>query len=143
VRSSRRLRPRERAVLLAALTLATIGLAVAPPPLGSPIRRLANYRADTADPIWNAPDMDGSALRRGGRILPDSRRATYFLEAPPEPQLGHDLIGGSLLFFLPGRPVPSLADAAWVLDYRSGRPRPAGRVYRLGPGIDLIRLRNR
>ena len=131
--------------VVAVLTVLTLALAVAPAPLGSPIRKLANYRADTRDPIFNSPAVEGSALRKGGRILPDSTSSTYYIYTRPDPQLGHDLIGASLLFFLPGRPVPSPAEARWVLSWDAPSRLPAGvdavRTYRLGERIYLVRIR--
>ena len=46
---------RVRLGLVAMLTLLTVGVALAPGRLSSPIRKLANYRADTRDPIYNYP----------------------------------------------------------------------------------------
>lgn len=133
---------RARGVLLAALALATVGLALAPGRLGAPVRRLANYRADTRDPIYNAP-VDGAAIRRAGALIPNSRSETYYIHTRPEPQLGHDLIGAGLLFFLPALAVPDPKDARWILSYEAPTLVPrgvrAGRVYRLGPRISLVR----
>ena len=66
----------------------------------------------------NVPDHDATVvarMRRAGAILPDSRNVTYYIYTRPVPQLGHDLIGASLLFFLPAVAVPSPGDAEWVL----------------------------
>ncbi len=135
---------RDRAAIVAVLVLVTLGLAVAPGRLGAPIRRLANYRADTADPIYNWP-LDARAIRRAGAILPDSERTTYYLHTRPEPQLGHDLIGAALLFFLPALAVPEPGQAQWVLSYEAPTLLPTGlraaRVYRLGRRIYLVRVR--
>lgn len=135
---------RARAALVAVLALVTLGLALAPRPLSSPIRKLANYRADDADPIYNWP-LDARAIRRAGAILPDSDRVTYYIHTRPEPQLGHDLIGAGLLFFLPARAVPSPREAGWVLSYEAGSLLPQGlraeRRYDLGPRIYLVRVR--
>ena len=135
---------RVRATLLAALALVTLGLALAPGPLGAPIRKLANYDADTADPIYNWP-LDPRAIRRAGEILPNSSRVTYYIHTRPEPQLGHDLIGAGLLFFLPAVAVPDPADAQWVLSYEAETLLPQGvhalRTYRLGERIYLVRVR--
>ena len=134
---------RARAALVGVLALATAGLAVAPGPLGSPIRKLANYRADSREPHYNWP-LDAQAIRSAGAILPDSRTATYYIHTRPEPQLGHDLIGAGLLFFLPARAVPDPRDARWVLSYEAPRLLPRGvralRTYRLGPRIFLVRV---
>ena len=135
---------RARGVLLAALALTTVGLALAPGRLGAPIRRLANYRADTRDPIYNAP-LDAAAIRRAGALIPNSRRETYYIHTRPEPQLGHDLIGAGLLFFLPALAVPDPRDARWILSYEAPSLVPSGvqpeRTYRLGPKIFLVRVR--
>jgi hypothetical protein len=137
---------RARGALLAACALVTIGLALAPGRLGAPVRRLANYRADTRDPIYNAP-VDGAAIRRVGALIPNSDHETYYIYTRPEPQLGHDLIGVGLLFFLPALAVPESKDARWVLSYEAPTPLPrgvrAGRTYRLGPRIFLVRVAGR
>jgi hypothetical protein len=138
------LSPRARGVLLAALTVATIGLALAPGRLGAPVRRLANYDADTRDPIYNAP-IDAAAIRRVGALIPNSRRETYYIHTRPEPQLGHDLIGAALLFLLPALAVPDPQDARWILSYEAPSLVPRGvraeRTYRLGRRIFLVRVR--
>ena len=135
---------RARLTLVALLTLLTVGVAIAPGRLSAPIRRLANYRADTRDPIYNAP-VDAQAIRRAGALLPDSRGVTYYIHTGPEPQLGHDLIGAGLLFFLPAVPVPSPREAQWVLSYDAPTLLPRGvhaaRTYTVGRRIYLVRLR--
>lgn len=135
---------RARGALLAACSLVTVGLALAPGRLGAPVRRLANYRADTRDPIYNAP-LDAAAIRRAGTLIPNSRRETYYIYTRPEPQLGHDLIGAGLLFFLPALAVPHPQEARWILSYEAPSLVPrgvrAGRSYRLGPKIFLVRVR--
>jgi hypothetical protein len=135
---------RARAALVGALALVTLGLALAPRPLSSPIRRLANYRADSREPIYNAT-IDARAIRRAGAILPNSDRVTYYIHTRPEPQLGHDLIGAGLLFFLPARAVPSPREAGWVLSYEAGSLLPPGlraeRTYEVGRRIYLVRVR--
>jgi hypothetical protein len=135
---------RLRLGLVALLTLATVTAALAPGRLSAPIRRLANYRADTRDPIYNAP-LDAQAIRRAGALLPNSRGVTYYIHTRPEPQLGHDLIGAGLLFFLPAVPVPSPREAQWILSYEAPTRLPKGlraeRTYDLGRRIYLIRVR--
>lgn len=134
---------RARGALLAACALVIVGLALAPGRLGAPIRRLANYQADTRDPIYNAP-LDAAAIRRAGALIPNSRRETYYIFTGPYPQLGHDLIGAGLLFFLPALAVPHPHDAHWILSYDAPSLVPrgvrAGRTYRLGPKIFLVRV---
>jgi hypothetical protein len=135
---------RLRLGLVALLTLLTVGVALAPGRLSGPVRRLANYRADTRDPIYNAP-LDPLAIRRAGAILPNSRSVTYYIHTRPEPQLGHDLIGAGLLFFLPAVPVPSPREAQWILSYDAATRLPKGvraeRSYTVGKRIYLIRVR--
>src|SRR5919202_5542645 len=135
---------RARAAILALLALGTLGLALAPRPLSSPIRKLANYRADSREPIYNWP-LDARAIRRAGAIMPNSDRVTYYIHTRPEPQLGHDLIGAGLLFFLPARAVPSPREAGWVLSYEAATLLPKGlraeRTYALGRRIYLVRVR--
>ena len=133
-----------RAAVAGAVFLLAAALAFAPKPLSSPIRKVANYRADSREPIYNVP-LDGRALRRAGRIVSRSGDVPYYIHTRPEPQLGHDLIGATLLFFLPARPVPHARDAEWVFDYRAPTRLPAGvravRTYDLGHGIFLVRVR--
>ena len=135
---------RARLGLVGVLVLVTVGVAVAPGRLSTPVRRLANYRADTKDPIYNFA-LDPRAIRRAAAILPDSRHTTYYIHTRPEPQLGHDLIGAGLLFFLPAVPVPSPREAQWVLSYEAPTLLPKGvraaRIYQVGNRIFLIRLR--
>jgi hypothetical protein len=135
---------RARAALLAACALVTTALALAPGRLGAPIRRLANYEADTRDPIYNAP-IDAAAIRRAGALIPNSRSETYYIYTGPYPQLGHDLIGAGLLFFLPALAVPHPNDARWILSYEAPSLVPrgirVGRRYLLGPKISLVRVR--
>ena len=131
-----------RAAVAGAVFLVAAALAFAPRPLSSPIRKVANYRADSREPIYNVP-LDGTALRRAGRIVSASGAVPYYIHTRPEPQLGHDLIGATLLFFLPARPVPNPRDANWVFEYRPDAPLPvrARRTYDLGNGIRLLRVR--
>jgi hypothetical protein len=135
---------RFRAALALLVVAAAAALAVAPRPLSTPIRKLANYRADTRDPIYNAA-VDGGALRRAGAILPDSSSTTYYIQTRPAPQLGHDLIGATLLFFLPARPVPSPREARWVFSYQAPSLLPRGvralHTYDLGNRVYLVRVR--
>ena len=141
----RRLHAGERAALLGVLAAATLGLAVAPAPLGSPIRRLANYRPDTRYPIFNSPEVAATPLQRAGVIVPDSRDETYYIWTREDPQLGHDLIGASLLWLLPARPVPAPAEARWVLSWDAPTKLPADvvarRTYDLGGNRYLVRIR--
>jgi hypothetical protein len=135
---------RARLGLVVLLTLLTIAVALAPGKLSAPIRRLANYRADTRDPIYNAR-IDAQAIRSAGALLPNSRRVTYYIHTRPEPQLGHDLIGAGLLFFLPAVAVPSPREAQWILSYEAPTRLPKGvraeRSYTVGKRIYLIRVR--
>jgi hypothetical protein len=135
---------RARLALVGGLALLTLALALVPGRLSSPIRKLANYRADTRDPIYNYP-LDPSAIRRAGALLPDSKETTYYIHTRPVPQLGHDLIGAGLLFFLPALAVPSPREADWILSYQAPKLLPkdvqAVRTYRLGDRIYLVRVR--
>jgi hypothetical protein len=134
---------RARIAIVVALAGLTGVLAAAPGPLGSPIRRLANYRPDTRNPIFNVL-LNGPALRRAGAIIPDSCSETFYVHTRPEPQLGHDLIGAGLLFFLPAVPVPEPREARWILSYEAPRRLPPGvralRTYVLAPKILLVRV---
>lgn len=137
---------RVRGALVALVALATLGAAVAPGRVGSPVRRLANYRPDTRDPIYNA-HVDARAIRRAGDLLSTAPHATYFIYTGPYPQLGHDLIGAGLLFFTPARAVHDVRDAQWVLSYEAPRLVPRGvrarSVQTLGPHIFLVRIGQR
>jgi hypothetical protein len=135
------LTPFRAAVAAAVFALAGL-LAVAPRPLSSPIRKVANYRADSREPIYNYP-LDAAAIRRAGRIVSASGRSTYYIDTRPVPQLGHDLIGATLLFFLPARPVPSPRAADWILQYQPQDDKRwlARRTYDLGDGIRLLKVR--
>lgn len=132
---------------IAAVVAAVVGaVAFAPQPLSSPIRRVANYRADSANPIFNVP-LDAGALRRAGELIPDDARETWFVHTRPEPQLGHDLLGAGLLFFTPALPAADAARARWILSYEARTRLPAGveaqRTYRLGDAVYLVRVRPR
>jgi hypothetical protein len=133
---------RRRTALLVALAAATAVFATAPGWVGAPLRRLAAYHADGPDPLWDVA-VDGRALRRAGRLLPD--RTTYALYAPAaSPLLAGNLKAGAQLFFAPAFPVQSLTDARWLLSYHAGRVVPPGvapgRVVRVGRGIYLVQL---
>jgi hypothetical protein len=133
-------RRRELALLLA-LVVATAVLAVVPG-LDRPFARLANYDADTRDPIYDA-DVDGDAIRRAASLLPE--RTTYYVHtSPSDPLLIGNLKAAGQLFFAPALPVLDVADARWVLSYRAERLLPgelrAERRYRLGDGIYLIEV---
>jgi hypothetical protein len=136
---------RARLGLVALLTLLAVAVALAPGRLSSPIRKLANYRPDTRDPIYNYP-LDPQAIRRAAAILPNSKSTTYYIHTAPVPQLGHDLIGAGLLFFLPAVPVPSPREAQWVLSYDAPTRLPQGvhaaHTYQVGHRIYVIRLRS-
>lgn len=135
---------RARLGIVAALAMLTLALALVPGRLSSPIRRLASYDADTSDPIYNWP-LDPHAIRRAGEILPNSKGTTYYIYTRPEPQLGHDLIGAGLLFFLPAVSVADPHEAGWVLSYQAKTLLPKGlraeRTYTLGEHIYLVRVR--
>jgi hypothetical protein len=131
-------------IVLAVACAATLAATV--PRLDGPVSRLANYRADSADPIWDnrsATPTDGRALRLAGKLMPS--HTTYWLDVDPSvPGLSHDVEGAALLFFAPALPVARPADAEWVLNYGARPLLPAGlraaRVYRLGAGIALVRV---
>ena len=133
---------RFRAAVAGAVVLLAAVLAAAPRPFSTPIRKVANYRSDSREPIYNYP-LDGKALRDAGKIVSASGRTTYYIRTRPIPQLGHDLIGATLLFFLPARPVARPREADWVLEYQPDAPLPvrALRTYDLGDGIRLLRVR--
>jgi hypothetical protein len=138
-------RAKARALIVLAVGCAA-ALAATVPRLDGPVSRLANYRADSADPIWDnrgSPPTDGAALRRAGKLLPGD--ATYYLDVAPDvPGLAHDVEGAARLFFAPALPVLRPADAGWVLSYRARPFLPPGlraeRVYRVGAGVSLVRV---
>jgi len=133
-----------RAVVAGAVFVLAGVLAIAPRPLSSPIRKVANYRADSREPIYNYP-LDAAAIRRAGAIVSASGRTRYYIATRPIPQLGHDLIGATMLFFLPARPVANPLKADWVLGYQASvqplAPLRTVRTYDLGNGILLFRVR--
>ena len=122
-----------------------------PGPLGSPLRRLANAKADGPDPLWDVPvnaqalrlraHVDGDALRRAHGIV--HRGETYFVDVPrtEQPLLLNDLAAGARLFLLPGLPVLDRQSADWVL--RTTRPPTPeqGGTIRLSPTLFLVRRR--
>jgi len=114
-------------------------LAATVPGLKGPLSRLANYRADSADPIWDQPGTNGAALRTAAKLLPDD--TTYFVW----PRDVHDLDGAGFLLFTPAVPVSDPGEARWVLSYRQLPLVPPGvrpvRVRRLAPGIALVEVR--
>jgi hypothetical protein len=99
------------------------------------------------EPVQSAAraDLDRPQALESAELLPNSRGVTYYIHTRPEPQLGHDLIGAGLLFFLPAVPVPSPREAQWVLSYDAPTRLPKGvraeRAYTVGKGIYLIRVR--
>jgi hypothetical protein len=134
---------KQRLVILAVLTVATAAIAAAPHPLSSPIAKLANYRADTGDPIYDTT-VDAAALRRAAAVLPD--RTTYLIwDDPSNAQLDENLHGATALLFTPALPVSAPDRASWVLSYDAPTLLPKGlepvRVTRLGPGIALVMVR--
>jgi hypothetical protein len=133
---------KQRILILAVLTLATAGIAAAPHPLSSPIAKLANYHADSGDPIYDTT-IDASALRRAATLLPD--RTTYLIwDDPSNAQLDENLHGATGLLFTPALPVADSARASWVLSYDAPTLLPKGlrpaRVITLDPGIALVRV---
>ena len=124
------------------LALATAALAALPEPLSGPIRRVAEYDAAGPDPLWDA-DVDGAAIRRAGRLLPDD--TTYYVHASrADPVLFGNLKAAGQLFLFPALPVRGVEQARWVLSYRAARLLPTGvrarRVFRLGDRIFLVRV---
>jgi hypothetical protein len=139
-------RAKARALIVLAVACAAT-LAATVPRLDGPVSRLANYRADSADPIWDNSrgprPTDGAALRRAGELLP--AHAAYWLDVDQSvPGLQHDVEGAALLFFAPALRVERPADADWVLNYGARPLLPPGlrpeRVYRLGAGVALVQV---
>ena len=104
----------------------------------SPVERLANYRADGPNPIYDHPGIDDAALRRAGKLLPGDAR--YLVVAQPY----GDVESAALLYLDPALPVGDPRLATWVLSYHVGRGLPAGlravRRYRLGDEIFLVKV---
>jgi hypothetical protein len=135
---------RARILVVCGLALVTALLAVAPRPLSSPIRRLANYRADGPDPLWDTrPALDGAAIRRAGELIPDG--STYWIYGPGG-QWVHDLQGAGFVFFPTALPVGRASQAEYVFSYERQRLLPPGlrasRVWRVGPRIFLVKVRS-
>lgn len=104
----------------------------------------ARYRGDFADPHYDVP-IYGDSLHSAGDIL---RRAggTYFVYAPEgAPVLLGNINGAFRLWAVPAVPLAySNLRPDWVFSYRTRRLVPPGlravRVYRVGPGIRLVRI---
>lgn len=124
-------------VVLAAVLAVTPGLR-------SPVSRLANYDADSADPIYDIA-VDGDALRRAGSILPDRDGISYFVYSPAASGL---LIGNiraaMALYALPALPVQRAESSDWILSYDSPGLVPPGqrpqRVHQLSPRVALVEI---
>ena len=134
---------RARILVVCALAAITTILAVAPRPLSSPIRKLANYKANGADPLWDArPVLDGAAIRRAGELIPDG--TTYWIYGPGG-QYVHDLQGAGFVFFPTALAVGTAREAEYVFSYQRSRLLPAGlvprRVWQVGDRIFLVRVK--
>jgi hypothetical protein len=132
---------RARILVLCGLAVVTALLAVAPRPFSTPFRRLANYRSDGPNPLWDArPPLDSAAIRKAGELIPHG--ATYWIYGPGG-QYVHDLQGAGLLFF-PALAVGSPKQAQYVFSYEQPRLLPQGvraaRVWQVGPRIYLVKL---
>jgi hypothetical protein len=142
---SDRLSVRSRLALVAVLGLGTLLLALAPRPLGSPLRKVANYRPDPAGPLYNQP-VDDAAFVRAGKIVPPGSVYVLLDGTPPSPGhpkalLHHDLLGAAYLHLLPSVPSVSLRNAGWVIVYHQPIPNaPIVARYRLAPGVTLLKL---
>ena len=126
-----------------ALAVLTAVVAVAPR-VSEPLARLANYEADTRDPIYDAA-VDAAAIRRAAMLLPE--RTTYFIHtAGNDPLLIGNLKAAGQLFFAPALPVLDPTAADWILSYRAETLLPgpvnglARRQHRLGDHIYLVEL---
>ena len=133
---------RARIAVVCVLLAATALLAVAPRPLSSPIRKLANYSANGADPIWDArPPVDGAAFRKAAKIVPPK---AYIYVYGPGGQYQHDLLGATQLYFAPVFPVAYPRQAKWVLSYQQPRLVPAGvravKSWAVGDHVYVVRV---
>jgi hypothetical protein len=133
---------RARIVVVLVLLAATALLAVAPRPLSSPIRKLANYKANGADPIWDSrPPVDGAAFRRAAKIVPPK---AYIYVYGPGGQYQHDLLGATLLYFAPVFPVAYPRQAKWVLSYQEPSLVPPGvravQRWEVGDHVYIVRV---
>ena len=134
---------RARIAVILGLAAATAVLAVSPRPFSTPIYRVANYKSNGADPIWDArPPVDGTAFRRAARLLPP--RAYLYIYGPGD-QYQHDLLGAAVLYFAPVFPVADPKLAHWVLSYQEPTLLPHGlralRSWPLGDRIFLVSVR--
>lgn len=116
-----------RAALLGACALVVLLLALVPRPADAPLGRLANVDGDGPDPRYDAP-LDGDAVRRAGRIVPDDDTYAVVVRGG-DPLLQGNLKAAAQLFLAPALPVQDLNRAQWVLVY-SDRD----------PGLDAARL---
>jgi hypothetical protein len=123
-----------RAALVVPCVVVTLLLAVVPSPSDSPLGRLANVEGDGPDPRFDAP-LDGDALRRAGRLVPDDE--TYIAVAPgADPLVQGNLKAAAQLYLAPSLPVQSLERAQWALAYLEAAPDVPGR--RLGSNLWLF-----
>ena len=134
--------PRARLVLVLAIALAAVAGLLVPSPAGSPLGRLAAVDADGSDPLWDTP-VDGAAVRRAGRLLPDDAR--YLIWAPgATPLLQGNLKAAAQLMLAPALPVQDPAAAEWVLSYGASPVVPPGvqavETVALGNGVFLVRI---
>lgn len=129
-----------RRTLVAALVAAT-AVAFLLPGVGGPLQRLAKVDGDGPDPRYDIA-IDGAAIRRAARILPDDAR--YFVAVGGHDPLEHgNLKAAAQLFFAPALPVQDPAAAGWLLSYHEEPVVPAGRVRRVVPlaaGLALVEL---
>jgi hypothetical protein len=116
-----------RAALFGACSLVVLLLALVPRPADSPLGRLANVDGDGPDPRYDAP-LDGDAVRRAGRIVPDDDTYGVVVRGG-DPLLQGNLKAAAQLFLAPALPVQDLNRAQWVLLYAAS-----------DPGLDATRL---
>jgi hypothetical protein len=131
-----------RLLALLVVALAAIGGLLVPSPADSPLGRVASVDADGPDPLWDTP-VDGEAVRRAGKLLPDGAR--YYVWAPAaSPLLQGNLKAATQLFLAPALPVRDPAAAEWILSYRASPTLPPGvpaeERLSVGPGVLLARV---
>lgn len=101
------------------------------------------YHADSARPRYDVP-VDHHALVAAAHILHRSGGTYYVLVPPGAPVLRGNVLGALGLWAPPAIPLAAPSGPGWVLSYRAKSPLPLGlraaRVYRLAPGIALLRI---
>lgn len=111
------------------------------PRVSGPIDRLVNVKSNGPQPSY-VNLRDDEPLRQAARIIPDSRRTTYFLQT--NSTYGLDLYGAGLLYFPPAVGVGEARLAQWIVAYGVDPQIPATlrvvRRYRIDANLTLVQV---